>query len=209
MPSIRFEPQCTTPKALVIMFHGVGSSPKSLRPLAEYLHQHCREIEIRVSVGFSPSPLNPKGFHWFDITDITEENRLGRVLDVMPAFDQLIRKEAQDAGVPLNKVILLGFSQGTIMSLEWFKQSRDTVAGIVGIAGRFAELPKQTLQCNAPICLIHGEQDSISDPAHAQQSYDRLSALNIKTELNLLADTGHKVTAAMHLLCRDFIQRHI
>lgn len=207
MPSFRFESQQVTPAALVIMFHGVGSSPKSLQPLATYLHRQCGDLAISIPTGFSKSPLNPKGFHWFSIADISEENRQARVDTVMPAFDQLIRREAASFGVPLDKVVLLGFSQGTIMSLEWFKQTRDRVAGIIAIAGRFAELPEQQPFCDIPVCLIHGEQDEVSDPDHAQQSYNSLLKMGIRVELNLIADAPHRVTADMQPLVYDFIQR--
>ncbi|WP_432470842.1 dienelactone hydrolase family protein [Amphritea sp. HPY] len=207
MPSFRFESQRATPTALVIMFHGVGSSPKSLQPLATYLYQQCDDLAISIPTGFSKSPLNPKGFHWFGIADISEENRQARIDAVMPAFDQLIRREAESFGVPLDKVVLLGFSQGTIMSLEWFKQSRDRVAGIIAIAGRFAELPEQQPLCDIPVCLIHGEQDEVSDPVHAQQSYNALLKMGVSAELNLIADAPHRLTPDMESLMYDFIQR--
>ena len=195
------------PEALILMFHGVGSNPRSMRPLAAYLQQHNPGWAISLIEGPHPSPLNPKGFHWFDITGITEDNRMARVLEALPVFDRQIRNEAQAIDVPLDKVILVGFSQGTIMSLEWFKQSQDSVAGIVAIAGRFAELPGQPPACPDPVLIIHGEEDQISDPCHARQSYDTLTGLGINTELKLLPDTPHRVTETIYPLVESFIRQ--
>ena len=207
MSSFHFKARCDKPAALVIMFHGVGSNPKSLHKLATYLHQQCPDLEISIPTGFSKSPLSPKGFHWFGIEGVTETDRLSRVMAVMTPFDQLIREQAEVADVPLNKVVLAGFSQGTIMSLEWFKQTKDQVAGIVAMAGRFAELPVNPTLTKTPVCLIHGELDEISDPVHAQQSYDALLKLGTPVELNLIADAPHRVTESMYPLVADFIQR--
>ncbi|WP_299197160.1 dienelactone hydrolase family protein [uncultured Amphritea sp.] len=214
MPSIRFESRTATPAALLLMFHGVGASPDSLQPLGEYLHQYHPGLEIRIPAGFSPSTISPAGFQWFDLIGVTEENRPARVQQVMPAFAQLIRDEATSAGVPLDKVVLLGFSQGTIMSLEWLKQSNDAVAGIIGIAGRFAGLPQQTPACSAPdnplpVCLIHGEADQVISVTQSQQSQQHLSELGINSELHLLPNTPHTITQNMYPLITDFIQKVI
>lgn len=209
MPAIQFTSQNSTPEALILMFHGVGASPESLRPLAEFLHRANPDLEIRIPAGFSPSTISQQGFQWFDVIGVTEENRPARVQQVMPVFDQLIRQQAQSAGIPLDKVVLLGFSQGTIMSLEWLKQSRDAVAGIIGIAGRFAEPPQQTPACTIPVCLIHGEADQVIDSTYAQQSHQRLSELGIPCELNLLPDTPHSITQAMYPLMTDFLHKII
>ncbi|UTW03735.1 dienelactone hydrolase family protein [Amphritea atlantica] len=209
MPSIQFTSQHATPDALLLMFHGVGASPESLQPLAEYINHAYPDLEIRIPAGFAPSTISPRGFQWFDVIGVTEENRPARVQQVMPAFDQLIRQQAESAGVPLEKVVLLGFSQGTIMSLEWLKQSHDAVAGIIAIAGRFAELPQTAPGCTTPVCLIHGETDQVIDSDYAQQNQQRLSELGIPCELNLLPDTPHSITPTMYPLITDFIQKVI
>lgn len=209
MPAIQFTSQNSTPEALILMFHGVGASPESLKPLAEFLHHANPDLEIRIPAGFSPSTISQQGFQWFDVIGVTEENRPARVQQVMPVFDQLIRQQAESAGVSLDKVVLLGFSQGTIMSLEWLKQSSDAVAGIIGIAGRFAELPQQTPASATPVCLIHGEADPVISVFESQQSHQRLSELGIDSELHLMPDTPHTITQAMYPLMTDFIDKVI
>ncbi|WP_417315221.1 alpha/beta hydrolase [Cycloclasticus pugetii] len=214
MPSIRFESRTATPAALILMFHGVGASPESLQPLGEYLHQYNPDLEIRIPAGFSPSTISPAGFQWFDVIGVTEENRLARVREAMPAFNRLIHDEAAAAGIPLDKVVLLGFSQGTIMSLEWLKQSSEAVAGIIGIAGRFAELPQHTPACSAPdtplpVCLIHGEADQVISVNQSRQSQQRLSELGINSELHLLPAIPHTITQTMYPIITDFIQKTI
>lgn len=209
MPSIQLQSQSPNPEALILIFHGVGASPESLRPLGEYLNQFNPDLEIRIPAGFSPSTISPVGFQWFDVAGVTEENRAGRIQQVMPAFDQLIKGQAESAGVSLDKVVLLGFSQGTIMSLEWLKQCNVSVAGIIGIAGRFAELPQQTPAWPIPVCLIHGDADQVINVTQSQQSHQRLSELGINTELHLMPDTPHTITQAMYPLVADFIQKVI
>lgn len=198
--------QSPKPEALILIFHGVGASPESLQSLGEYLHQLNPGFEIQIPAGFSPSTISAMGFQWFDVVGVTEANRPGRIQQAMPAFDQLIKEQAESAGVPLDKVVLLGFSQSTIMSLEWLKQCRVSVAGIIGIAGRFAELPLQTPACPIPVCLIHGDADQVINATQSQQSHQRLSELGINIELHLMPDT---ITQAMYPLMTGFIQKVI
>lgn len=200
MQSVRLNSLSPTPTVLVIMFHGVGANPESLQPLAEYLKSQSQDIAASIPAGFDQSPFNPAGFQWFSINGVTDENRQSRVDAVMQCFDQLIRDEAKRFNVALNQVILLGFSQGAIMSLEWLKQSDQPIAGIVAMSGRFATLPdnqelpaKQPLPVT-PVCLIHGADDLVIPTLHSQQSNAALRANKHQVELHLLPGTAHQIT---------------
>lgn len=206
MQSVRLNSLSPTPTVLVIMFHGVGANPESMQPLAEYLKSQSQDIAASIPAGFDQSPFNPAGFQWFSINGVTDVNRQPRVDAVMPRFDQLIRDEAKRFNVTLNQVILLGFSQGAIMSLEWLKQSDQPIAGIVAMSGRFATLPDSqkrsdnherpethTLQ-STPVCLIHGADDLVIPTLHSQHSNAALRAEQHQVELHLLSGTAHQIT---------------
>ncbi|WP_432470852.1 alpha/beta hydrolase [Amphritea sp. HPY] len=212
MQSVRLNSLSPTPTVLVIMFHGVGANPESMQPLAEYLKSQSQDIAASIPAGFDQSPFNPAGFQWFSINGVTDKNRQSRVDAVMQRFDQLIRDEAKRFNVALNQVILLGFSQGAIMSLEWFKQADQPIAGIVAMSGRFATLPEiqeqpdsqarpdnQALQTTqplpvTPVCLIHGADDLVIPTLHSQQSNTALHACKHQVELHLLPGTAHQIT---------------
>lgn len=212
MQSVRLNSLSPIPTVLVIMVHGVGANPESLQPLAEYLKSQSQDIAASIPAGFDQSPFNPAGFQWFSINGVTDKNRQPRVDAVMQRFDQLIRDEAKRFNVTLNQVILLGFSQGAIMSLEWLRQSAQPIAGIVAMSGRFATLPysqerpesqeqpdnhelpaKQPLPAT-PVCLIHGADDLVIPTLHSQQSNAALRANKHQVELHLLPGTAHQIT---------------
>lgn len=56
---------------------------------------------------------------------MTEENRQARIDAAMPAFIDTVRYWQQQSGVGADATALIGFSQGSIMSLESVKRSPD------------------------------------------------------------------------------------
>jgi phospholipase/carboxylesterase len=66
------------------------------------------------------------------------------------------------------QVMVLGFSQGTMMALHVVPRREDAIAGIVAFSGRLLQsdvLADQT-QSRPPVLLIHGDQDDVV-PAHS------------------------------------------
>jgi phospholipase/carboxylesterase len=70
-----------------------------------------------VSVG-GAEPCGPNGRQWFSVQGVTEESRQGRIDAIMPTFIETVRYWQQQSGVGANATALIGFSQGSIMSLE-------------------------------------------------------------------------------------------
>ena len=68
------------------------------------------------------------GRQWFSVQGIAEENRPERIDAAMPAFVETVARWQKEAGVGLDAVALIGFSQGGIMALE-STRDRPAVAG--------------------------------------------------------------------------------
>ena len=61
------------------------------------------------------------------------------------------------------QVVVLGFSQGTMMALHVLPRREDPVAGVVAFSGRLLrpEDLKDEAVCKPPVLLIHGDQDDV------------------------------------------------
>jgi len=103
------------PAALVLLFHGVGSSAANLVPLARLIAGQQPDAMV-VSV----SAAHPSAFggrrEWFSVAGVTEENRPRRVAQAMRSFESAVTKWQAEAGVGMPQTTLIGFSQGAIMS---------------------------------------------------------------------------------------------
>jgi len=112
---------------------------------------------------------SPMGFQWFPIPWIDgsseEESEAGmrHAADDLNAFLDGIMV---DEDLLPEQVMVLGFSQGTMMALHVLPRREDPVAGIVAISGRLLqpELLVDEVVCRPPVLLIHGDQDNVVPP---------------------------------------------
>lgn len=183
------------PAQLVLLFHGVGSSAANLATLGEAIAR-ARPDAMVVSIDAPfPSGLG-SGREWFSVLGITEQNRPERIAKVMPLFLDVISQWQRTSGVGPAGTVLVGFSQGAILSLEATQTEVATnpAERVIALAGRFAVPVRQApprLRCN----LIHGAQDAVVSHTFSVAAAEALKALGGDATLDLLPGLGHGIDA--------------
>jgi phospholipase/carboxylesterase len=179
-------------RELILLFHGVGATATDLEPLARLIAQK-RPGAMVVSIE-APHPSSfGRGREWFSVAGVTEENRPARVAAALPAFESAVRARQEDAGVSQANTILVGFSQGAIMSLESTQGVGAILAHrIISISGRFAVAPR-----HAPVGVtfrfVHGERDPVIDPHFAVNAADVLQRMGADATATLIPNLGHGI----------------
>lgn len=188
-------PQTSDNAELLLLFHGVGSSPEDLAPLAEELGSQRLNAWV-ISVRSPDRSDLGRGWQWFSVQGVTEANRPERIASVMPAFLERIRAWQIETGVSPLKTTLVGFSQGAIMALESTQLSGSSThaARVVAIAGRFAQPPRHKPE-NIAVHLLHGEQDHVMPVRLAIEAERELRSLGTSPTLDRIADLGHSIDA--------------
>jgi phospholipase/carboxylesterase len=181
---------------LIIMLHGVGSNGNDLAPLAD-----AWKATLPGAVFVSPNAPERSsfgsGYQWFSVAGVTEDNRSGRIRDARPSFDATISAIIEENGFSgrLDRVAFVGFSQGTIMSLDAVASGRWPVGAVVGFSGRLASpLPLQPATAT-PILLIHGSSDPVIPAAETTRAAAALEALGMKVETVILPGLPHTISA--------------
>jgi phospholipase/carboxylesterase len=181
----------------VIFLHGVGSSGDAMRPVAAALgltdQTHCPD-------GVLPFEMGP-GRQWFSVRGITEENRPARVAAALPAFAERLAQFG-----PLEESVLVGFSQGAIMSLH-AAAAGAPVAGVIAIAGRLAA-PVPAHSDWPTITLLHGDADPVIPVSNARATQAWLKNAGADTSLTVVEGLGHSIDARMIGLIRTALQQH-
>lgn len=179
------------PDQLILLFHGVGSTPEGLVPMGKRLADEFPQAAI-ISVP-SPDPCDlGAGLQWFSVRGITEENRAQRIADTMPRFVERIRGLQQATGTTAEQTVLIGFSQGAIMALE-VTQKDELVAGrVASFAGRFANLPQQAPAATT-LHFIHGKNDPVIAYGYAVSAAERLISLGAGVTLDLVPQLAHGI----------------
>lgn len=185
--------QPAQPRQLVLLFHGVGSSAADLVPLGQAIAQACPDAMI-VSVDAAHASTLGRGREWFSVVGVTEQDRPARVAAAMPAFLQAVAHWQQASGLGPEATVLVGFSQGAIMSLEATQADVAPAARVIALAGRFA----QGLRRAPPglrFHLVHGEQDGVVPTHFSLEAAQALQALGATVTLDLLPGLGHGIDA--------------
>lgn len=181
------------PAQLVLLFHGVGSSAANLVPVGEAIAR-ARPRAMVVSVdGPHPSTLG-SGREWFSVVGITEQDRPARIAQAMPLFLGAIAHWQRASGVAPADTVLLGFSQGAILSLEATQvEGGASAAGrVVALAGRFAR-PVRSAPDGLRLHLIHGDQDGVVPASASVDAAQAWRALGGDATLDVLPGLGHAI----------------
>jgi phospholipase/carboxylesterase len=177
-----------SPRELVLLFHGVGSSAANLVPLAQLIARQQPDAMVVSVDAAQPSSLGA-GREWFSVTGVTEANRPARVAAALPAFEAAVRKWQAEAQVGPAATTLVGFSQGAIMSLE-ATQVADPAHRVVAIAGRFAQPPRRA-PASIGFRFVHGENDPVIDARYSVEAAETLRGLGADATALLVPGLGH------------------
>lgn len=151
------------PKSIVVALHGYGSNGQDLIGLAP---EYAENLPDTVFVSpDAPFPCEAGfGFQWFSLHNWSPLSLLQGAEKAAPILNEFLDKLLMEYDLPPEKLALVGFSQGTMMSLYTAPRRADPIAGVMGYSGALVggEMlignPK-TSKC--PIHLIHGDYDSV------------------------------------------------
>jgi phospholipase/carboxylesterase len=166
---------------LLIQLHGVGSNERDLFSFADLLDPRFLVLSAR-----APLVRGPDSFAWFDVRFLPEGFAINpdQLRASRDRILQFIAEAVAAYGADPQRVYLLGFSQGAIMSLTTLLSSPDTLAGVVALSGRIPpealpwSAPNEAL-AGAPIFLAHGRQDSVIPLSYGQNARDVLLRLPV------------------------------
>ena len=180
------------PQSLVILLHGYGSNGQDLIDLAPYWAP-----KLPHTLFLSPDAPFPCeigfGFQWFSLQSWAPATMLAGAEKAAAILNQFIDDHMKKYDIPANHVALVGFSQGTMMSL-YVAPRREALAGVLGYSGALLGgegLVGQHNISRPPICLIHGEMDPVVPVA----SWYHASTLLRQAGFDV---TGHTTPGLVH-----------
>ncbi len=146
-----------------------------------FLFPNAPQIPVTVNGGYVMRA-------WYDIlgTDLARREDEGGLRQSRVLVDALIRRE-RERGIPANRIVLSGFSQGCAMTLMVGLRHEERLAGLAGLSGYLPLADKTEAELSpanrdVPIFLVHGRQDPVIPLARAVASRDALLALGYDIE---------------------------
>ncbi len=183
----------------LVLLHGWGADAHDLIPVGKLLTEGLKDRFEIVSLS-APQP-HPSGLgrQWYPLYPHEWEQVPKAVLDLEKRLNDLCFKKH----IPLNKTLLLGFSQGGAMALELAKRKK--FEGVFAISS-YPHPEWKPLKSMPPIFLCHGTIDQVVPKAASQKSFDILLKNGINSELYFF-EGGHEITNDLIEYCRRKIKQ--
>ncbi len=186
LPFVEIE-SAPQPTAAVIWLHGLGADGNDFAglvpelnlagcPPIRFIFPHAPSIPVSVNGGY----VMPA---WYDLLglDLVSKQDAAGIQKSEAAIQALIANEVA-RGIPTDRIVLAGFSQGCAMALHTALRLPQKIAGVMALSGylpladRFAA-ERNTANASTPIFMAHGTQDPVVVLARGEDSRDALVAL--------------------------------
>ena len=186
-------------KKIVIFLHGYGADGADLFSLSEPLSEQLPDCFFASPDAPRKCGASPFGYEWFPIPDI-DGSTIPDMMRALASSEKLIIKLIDGYknrfGLDYSDIILLGFSQGCMISLNIGLRQLNDLGGIVGISGRL--LMPESLEENKkegypPVILIHGDADDVVPISLMHDAEKALNKLNVNYSTHVSKNIGHGI----------------
>ncbi len=179
------------PQSVVVLLHGYGDSGQGLISLAPYLQQALPNTLFLAPNAPYPCEIAPSGYQWFSLKEYNPQMLLSGTQEAHPILDAYLDNVLSETKLSDDKLALVGFSQGTMMSLFTGPRRVNKIAGILGYSGALVGGGGLKSATMPPIHLIHGEADLVVPIAAYHHAREIL-------EKNKFIVTGHSTPNLEH-----------
>jgi phospholipase/carboxylesterase len=184
-----------TPRQLVVLLHGLGANGQDLIALAPVLGQVLPDAVFVAPDAPSPCDMAPFGYQWFSLQVRTPESLYVGAEEARPVLDRYLDGELKRYGLTDRDLVLIGFSQGTMMALHTALRRSAPCAGVIGYSGLLVsgERLEREIRSRPPVLLVHGDRDEVVSPQALPAAVEVLQALQVPVASDLRPGLGHGI----------------
>lgn len=180
---------------LVVLLHGYGSNEEDLFSLERFVPPECVVVSVR-----APLALAHGAYAWFSLRveagkPVGDKHEAEEARHIFREFlaQALIKYDADPS-----RVILIGFSQGAIVSASTLLTFSEDVSAIAMLSGRIlheirANVERIDALREKRVFIGHGTDDEVLPVSYARESKTYLESLGIVPEYHEYA-IGHSVS---------------
>ncbi len=192
----RVEPKSgDAPEHLIVLVHGYGADGNDLIGLAGPWAQAMPKVAFVAPDGPDPCGMSPVGRQWFPLTNMNADERRDGVRQAAPILNKFIDRELARYGLSDGQLALVGFSQGTMMSLHIGLRRAQAPAAIIGFSGMLTGTSHMADEITAkpPVLLVHGSHDEVIPVSALGHAAEALQGVGVEVRTHVSEGVGHGV----------------
>ena len=198
-------------KNAIILLHGYGGDGKDISMLSLNWKRHLPNTIFICPNGHEKCSINPSGFQWFDLTKDDPKYILEQSINAEKILIQFISEIKTKFNLENKKIILSGFSQGCMMSINLGLTSEDEYNCIIGFSGKIIDQESlaNRKKVSTNTLLIHGDSDQVVSPHFLLEAKDFFIRNNIEIETHLIKNCDHHIPIEASSLALNYILKKI
>jgi phospholipase/carboxylesterase len=178
LENFRFETRepAAEPEGLLVLLHGRGADEFDLQTFFDVLDPERRLLGITPR---GPLSLPPGGAHWYVVPRVgfPDPETFEATYAAGSAWLDAL---AEQTGIPPERTVLGGFSQGSVMSFAWgLGPDRPRPAGVIALSGFIPTVPSWQPDFERPLprfAIGHGSHDPVIDVDFGRQARTTLES---------------------------------
>lgn len=203
-----------TATSAVVFVHGYGADGADLLGLADPLAPLFPDTAFFAPDAPDPCTMNPAGRQWFPIPwiDGSSEAEVGIGLaSAAASFTAFLDEVLANEGLTPDRLVLVGFSQGTMLSLHVAPRRAAPVAAVVGFSGRLmlpGDLSGAAIS-KPPVLLLHGDADEVVAFSSMGDADTALRGAGFAVDTFVMTGVGHGISPEGLQRAAGFIHQHL
>ena len=192
--------------SLVVVLHGIGADGNDLIPLADQFASALPDTAFHAPDAPSPFSEAPFGRQWYARNPW--EDRADGVRKVEPVVNAFIDELLDGYGLDASRCVLLGFSQGSIVSIHTAPRRAAALGGVVALSGAMitGDTLEAELASKPPFVLVHGTDDAVLPSAETEAAAAKLTAAGVPADVHLLPGLGHGIDQRGIAIATEFMR---
>jgi phospholipase/carboxylesterase len=196
------------PKQLVILLHGLGANKDDLIDLAQEYSDILPNAEFISPDAPFAYDMAPFGRQWFSLQTRDEDSIYNGIKNAAPILKEFIDDRLQVNGLTYNDLILMGFSQGSMMLFYLVPRLPEAPMATIAYSGMLVKadmLEKEIASCHN-FLIIHGQLDDIIPYQRSINAQELLLAHNINAECHIIKNLGHGINYECIEISKNYLK---
>ncbi|MCH2354084.1 MAG: alpha/beta hydrolase [Pseudomonadales bacterium] len=211
LETIEIDP-AETPSGTVIWLHGLGADGHDFEPIVPELN-----LDVPIRFVFPHAPKRSVTINggmemraWYDIDPGSPLSGTDEIRMSAAAVQELVDVENHN-GMPTDRIVLAGFSQGGVVALHLGLRTESRFAGLMALSTYVHDHENvgtevSFVSIDTPIFMAHGIADPMIPITRAVTSREALTALNYQVDWREYG-MGHHVCPEELVDIKGFLER--